>query len=724
MIENNTKVKPQDYYKPKNAKERKARRMVWDRYRAMRDDEKRKEAEKQWQMGDEMFAQWSEAREEGDTRAHITLPDGFAAVQTHMQETIERRSRPILKPVESSDEHLELFGNAILNFSMDQTGYDYQDYLAKQTAAIRGTAFVMDYWRRDKREIQDLVDVNEDGSLKYETKEVIDFDDDYTEWIDNDFIFIDPGAADQNDLRDMVYREVIDWEEFQRVYKLKADFMNIEKVPKAGHVDDQPRSSVRYFERPKDMTDDEVEILHYYNRSIDCYYALANNVLIRMTPLPFKHKELPIAVYTHYNVPGQIWGLGIPYVIYSLTEERKSLRNLHLDRQHMQVDKMFLMNDLVDLDEEDARARPHGLIPVNTNGMKLSDVIMPVEHGDTPISYYKSEEMLLEDIRRAHGIDDRLQGNNQGGTATEAAILKEASQRRINLINALAEMNTVIRIGRLKWSNIQFFYSAPRVERIMEDNKERETKTYRTIRTEGLEFEIVQDKGSGKKRIKSNEIDGTSSFNLNKLFAKYMQGNWDVSIDAQGKGVLSKPLKQAKATEMLNLLTLNPQLMGVMDPTKAAKRYLEIHEEDPKDWLRDNTKTQEEWQRQAMHENMVMVGGQALESTPDATEDHSAVHLDFMNSKEYEALIAENPAMQQIFEDHVFGEHENNPNTGSLEELMAAGEAEAAGQSGQGGGGVGGGAGVATDVPVADLQPSTVRGSDQRDAQQESVAAP
>jgi len=701
-----------DYYKPKNKKEREARQRVWERYRAMRDDPKRKEAEARWERGIKMFMQWSADREDGDWRAHVTLPDGFAAVQTHMQETIERRSRPVLKPVEVSDLSIEVFGNAILNHSMNTTGYDYQDYLAKQTAAICGTSFVMEYYRVDKREVQDLVGVNEDGSLKYEKKVVTDFDDTYTEFVDNEFIFVDPGASDQNDLRDMVHREIMSWDEFQRVYKLRPDFMNIEKVPKAGMVDD----SVKFFERPKDVDDDEVEILHYYNRSIDAYEALANNVLIRMSPLPSKHKELPIGVHVHYNVPGQLYGLGIPEVIFSLSEERKSLRNLNLDRAHLNGDKMFLVNDLVDLDEEDARSRPHGLIPVNTNGLRLNEVIMPLEYGDTPVSYYRAEEMLLEDIRRAHGIDDRLQGNNMGGTATEAAILKEASQRRINMVNMLSEMNTVIRIGKLKWSNIQFFYPAGRVEKIIDENGDAVTKKkLRTIRVEGRAFEVVKDQATGKTQLKVNDIDGESSFKLNKKMASFMEQQWDVTIDAEGKGVLSKPLKQAKTTEMFNMLALNPQLMAVIDPTKATKRYLIINEEDPKAWMRDSGKTVEDWQKLAMHENVVMAAGTPLDPTENATAEHTAVHLDYMNSSDFEAL---EPGIKKIFEYHALGEHENNPSTGSIAEADAG--IEDPGAESLGGGGVGGGA-TSTEVPVADIQPSTVGGTENRDAQQEAL---
>lgn len=653
-----------NYYKPKNKQEREARRMVWERFIEMRDDPRRKEAEEQWDLGDKMFLQWTDSLEDGDPRANITLPDGFAAVQTHMQETIERRSRPVLKPLAADDLALEAFGNSVLNYSMDMTGYDYQDYLAKQTAAIRGTSFVMEYWRTDKRVVKDLTGVNDDGSLKYEEKEIVDFDDAYTEWVDNEFIFLDPGTHDQNAMRDCVYREIIDHDEFVRDYSLRPDFMNVDKVPKSGAVHD----NVRYFERAKDLSDNEVEVLHYYNRAIDAYYVLANNVLIRMTPLPSKHKELPVAVHVHYNVPGRMYGLGIPYVIFSLTEERRSLRNLHIDRNNLNVNKMFLVNDLVDLDEEDTRSRPNGFIPVNTNGMRLNEVIQPLEYGDTPISYFRTEEMLLEDIRRAHGLDDRLQGNQQtGSTATEAAILKEASQRRINLINSLAEMNTIIRIGRMKWSNIQFFYPESRIKRLMVDEETRSMDTLRTVRVEGKKFEIKQNQGTGKGKLVMNDIDGTSSFKLDKKHARFIKGQWDVVVSADSHGILSKPLKQAKITEMFNLIGLNPQLAGVLDPHKSVKRYISINEEDPKAWMRENAKSPEDWQREAMHENIVMAKGQYLPPTEGATEQHTMAHLAYMNTDHFKQLIEQNPAIEQIFEQHVFGEHQNNPDTAGME---------------------------------------------------------
>lgn len=702
------------YYKPKNKKERDARRRVWQRFQEMRDDPLRLEAEDEWELGDKSFRQWMPERQQGDWRSHIALPDGFAGVQAHMQETIDRKSRPILESVESSDLAIENFVNSIMQYSMDRTGFDLQEYYAKQAAAIRGTSFVMERYRYEKRDIQDLTGVDADGNLTYTKKEIVDVDDTFTEFVENEFIFLDPGASHIDKCRDFIEREVMDWHEFQRVYKKKADFMNIKMVPKCGAVYEH----AAYFKKPKDVSDDDVELLHYYNRATDEYLVLANNVLIRLGPLPFKHKELPIAVHTHYNIPGRIWGMGIPKVIWSLTEERSSLRNLAIDRQNMQINKMFLVNDIIDLDDEDFRTRPNGFIPINANGMRLDDAVKPIEFGDIPASYYKAEDMLLEDIRRAHGIDERSQAVESGGTATSAAITQQASQRRIALINTLAEMDTLVRIGRLKWSNIQFFYPAPRVERITEDNSMREKKIYRRIKVKGQEFKVVSD--NGKLKLTTAEIDGDSGFKLDKTHARFMEGDFDVIVHAEPDAYMSKPLRQAKMTEMFNLLLLNPQASASIDMNKAVKRYLQINDENPKEWVKGGGMTDQDWQRLAIHENQVMTTGQPLAPTTDAPEMHTVEHLNFMNTKDYDDLINENPAIQMIFEEHVFGEHQNNPATGNMADAMKAAMTGAGGGDGglsppmpQGG--------TPPERQMADIEPGTAGGTDRVDAQQEAL---
>lgn len=685
-----------DFYKPKNKAEREARRRVWTRFEAMRDDQLRKEAEEQWERADKQFAQWHPEREYGDWRSMMTLPDAFGAVQAHMQETIDRRGRPYLEQVDASDFIREQFVNHIFNFSMDRTGFDLQQFMAKQAAAIRGTSFVVERYRFEKRKVKDLDSVDKDGNIKYTEREIIDHDDTYTEFVDNDTIFWDPAATHESRARDGIEREVVDWEEFQRVYKDRPEYMNIDKVPKAGNITPQ----VLFFKKAHDMSDNDVEILNYYNRATDSYDVLANNVLIRMSPIPYKHKEIPFAVYRHYIMLGRMYGMGIPEVIYSLSEERVSLRRLQLDKQHLQVDKMFLVNDLVDIDEEEARVRPHGFMYVNTNGVPINQVIQSVEYGDTPMSYYRSEEQLLEDMRRAHGISDELQ-QVASGTATQAAIAKEQAQKRINMVNILADMDTLVRIGRLKWSNIQFFYPAARVERITKDGKTKDKKSYRKIRIKGAEYTI--DNSEGGNKLVSTRIDGSSGFTLDRKMARFMEGDHEVTINADASPVLSRPLQQAKITEMLGALNATPQMAAQIDPQKAATRYLRVFGEEPSDWLVGNGMTDDQWKQLALDENNVMSSGIPLLPTEGATQAHTEEHLNYMNSMDFNALPQ---AIQDIISKHTFGEAE-------AQGAIPAGGAEGGSQMPGGG-----------EMPspnVADLQPATPRGAEAQDASREQM---
>lgn len=653
-----------------NKRQRTVRRKVWERYRDMADNQWRKDAERDWDMADKQFRQWMPERDPDDWRADISLPDGFAAIQAQMQETIDRLSRPELNRVEDSDAARAAFANAILTYNMDRTNFDFQYFKAKYAAAIRGTAFLFDYYRVDKREVNDPTGINKDGTLKYEKKEITDFDDDYTEFVENEYIFVDETASHIDDARDMVRREVLHEDEFRRIYSMKPDFQNVDMV-KCG--DD---TGVRSFFRiAHDMHGEDVEVLHYYNRATDEYLVLANNVVIHDGYIPYKHKELPVAVVYHYMVPGFFWGMGIPKVIFQLSEERRSLRNQNLDRQKLQLNKQFMVSDTASLDAEELFSQPGGMIEVNATSGRVSDVIVPLEYGDVPASYFRTEETLLEDIRRAHGIDDRIQGVAAGGTATEAAILKESSQKRINLLAKLVEMDTMVRVGRLKWSNIQFFYPAPKVERITEDNDEREKKVYKKITVKGKQFELVKD-GDGQTSLRFNEVNGDSSFQLDAKMARFMEGDFDVVINSEAHSVVSKPIQQAKVTEMFTLLLSNPSVAAVLDPKKAVFRYLEVNEENPKNWMKGDGRSVDEMRALAEGENTVMAQGVPLPGTEGAEEEHTLVHINFTQTSDFEKLA---PVIQQIFKNHILEEHDSNPATGSAADLLGGAQGGSAG---------------------------------------------
>lgn len=675
-------------YRP-NKRKRAIRRKVYERFYFLRDEPNRKEAEADWEIADKEYGMVMPELDPNDWQSHLQLPDAFAAIQTQAQETIERKSRPTFRGTEESDEPIAEFNNSVLNYNMDNTGFDYQGFLSKLSASIRGTSFRKNYWRTDKRVVKLPESLNDDGTIKYVEKEITDFDDDYTEWKPAEFIYIDEKAKHIDEAVDMIEREIINIDEFHRIYGNKPGFFDTEYVTVGG---DTGNRSV--FRLPKDVTEQDIEVLHYSNRSIDAYWAVANNITICDSPLPTKHKELPIAVDYQYRLPGRFWGIGIPKVIHMLSEERKSIRNLNMDRQKIIVGGAFLHNSAFDMDDEDEVLYPGKWITVDTNGQPISQAIQPINMPDVGSGYFRTEEILLQDMRRATGIEDRLEQSG-GGTATEAAIKKESILKRVNMISIMNEMDSVIRLGRLKWSNIQFFYGVPRIERITEDNEEREEKSYRKISVQGKKFSIVNE--NGKKQLRMEDIKGASAINLKPEFNKYLDTTGDVTVDAELFTPISKAIEQTKKTEIFSLGLSNPATMAVMDIPGAFGDVLTVNNIKPEIWLKQNI-GRKDMMMLAESENMVMAAGQPLNGTENATEDHTLVHLMFTKTPDFQVLPHE---VQQLIMDHILQEHDNNPATGASADLTAAyGLNPAPGQSG-----------VPASPPppqaqVADLQPT------------------
>lgn len=688
----NYPVPTQQFSYTPNKKEREVRRQVYIRYYEMRDNPWRTDAEREWEMADKEYQLWrddtatftSTTQQEGssytyttattmipdpdDTRSRLKLPDAFAAIQSHMQETVQRKSRPTLSITNTSNEPKQEFCNDILNYNMNNTNFDYQWYTGGVATAIRGTSFYRDYYRLEKRFVMDADDVDDKGNIVYKKRQIVDFDDDYTEWLPNEFCYVDEKANHIENAIDCVRREILNIREFQRVYGMKAatdkSWINIGYVRRGGET-----TTRSFFKLPKDIVGNDVEILHYENKALDIYWVVANNITIHYAPLPTKHKQLSLAVRYYYRIPGRFWGMGIPKILHMLTEERTSIRNLNMDRQNLQINKMFLHNNMFDITEEDLVSRPHGLISIDTNGLPLSQAIQPIEYGDVPASYFKTDQIMLEDIGRAVGID--LEKEEQpSNTATAAALKQENYLKRIVMIAILDEMDTIVRIGRLKWSNIQFFYPKGRMDTIFEDREERQEKVYKTITTNGHSYDIIDLNGTPT--LKMEDVQGASSLELTKKMAKYMEGDADVTVDSTQFTPTSRAVQQTKVTELFSLMLGNPQTAGLLDLGKTIARVLSLNDEKPKDWLAGFNQDPGQTMLQAEQENRVMAAGQPLGPTPGATEEHTLVHLMFTKSQEYKQLSQTKPEIIQIFANHIMGENGANPSTPPSAQVMSA----------------------------------------------------
>jgi hypothetical protein len=601
--------------------------------------------EEYWDDSDKAYNAKTETLDSDDWRSNLHIPIEFSIVETVKQESMEQTIRWEVEPGDPSDIKKVPFMNEVIDASLDKMKWNATYFILNDERYRRGTTACKITYRREKRKIYDMVDYDDvEDKESYEENEIYDYDDVLIKYIDLFDLYIDEAVRDIADAKDVIEREVMSIETFHKRYDSK--YKNAKKVKAGGEVD-----AKSYYVPPEDITDDKVEVLHYWNKPDDKYAIVANGVLVRNLPNPYAHKKIPYRLLYCYRNSANLYGFSIPMLIKHIVDEINTLRNMRINFQHMSIDKMFIVSDQLGIDEEDLMVRPHGMIEATTTSMPLQNSIMALEYGDVKPSSMQDIEMLMDDVRRTIGVDDRLQGviPQSRGTATEAAILKEATLKRVRMLIKYAEIDGLKDIGELLVATISQYYEIPRVKKIVgEDGEEREVNEYKSIRIKDKEVVPTQD---GFPEIQKGE--GYDFFEANP---DMIRGNYDIKVVTSSVPHVSKPLQQAKLTEMFTMITQNPLWQGLIDPKKSLEMYVRTQDENPQEILKAALNENEE-KDLALQENERMMQGEALPPTPNISENHTAIHIEATQNSEFQVLP---PEMQEIFDQHIMGENEQH----------------------------------------------------------------
>lgn len=676
---------------------------TYKRYHQMWD--KRQEEEVKWDKWEKQWNAYRPPKDEDDWKSNIYIPLTTAIVEAQLSEVIEQSLRPWVVARGSEDEPKAKVINAIIDYTWENAKSDIalQDMI--KDALIFGTGIAQEYYLRQPRTIRD-----EKGN----EQQIVEYDDCYLEPVRLWDFFVDErgrGFSGPNQAQDCIRRYVMDYDDFRSYFKGKIwDPMGNAALVKPG-------GDTNYYEfyQPPERMDHshEVEVLWYWNKPSDLLCIVANDVVVVMKPNPYKHKQLPFVRAIDIKRPYQFYGKGEPELLESLQEENNILRRMIIDRNHLDIDKPIFVSDTLTIEDEDTIARPHGIIPVgDINQMKFA------EYSDIPQSVFRSLELLNDDKIRVTGMDERLQGLATGGTATEVAILKEATLKRINMKMWQMKNDTLIDIGRLRVANIMQFYTQPKMEEIVGENAvakaEREgtlvqsgrqkfRKTYRQIR--------LKDQALGIGHTGQPELTPTKGYTFFEARPEYFlprYGGYDIRFLTTPTIPLSKPLQQQKADELYDRLARNE----TVDQWALAEFLINSREQDPDKFKK---KAPEQGQGQPIDlqkavdlagmENSEMMQGKLITSTPYAPMVHTEIHVEFMNSERFKKEAPDN--VLKIFTQHVMGEMAALQQRGGGAQVGAGG--------GMGEGMVGAGATMASsggemNASMADVNPGQMQG--------------
>ena len=635
-------------YKP-STENQKVREKVYERFVGMKNGRYMNgvSIETLWDKWEKQYEAWRPERSEEDWQSNIVPPFTTSIVERALSEIAGQTMRPKVTARGEEDKPRAKLMNYIFDYTWEIGDGDLELRDALKECLVLGKTIWQDDYYIDRREVSVLKKFDPEKKIEeYKTEYVFDFNDVYGERVSLRDFYIDEGARTINrgryKAKDCIRRYIMDFDVFKDTFADSIwDQTGDSKYVKPGTAKDY----YRYYDPPKGIRENEVEILFYWGRTPDKLIIVANDVVLRNGPNPYQHKQLPFAEGSDVTRLDGFYARGEPQLLESIQDELTTIRRMRLDRQHLDIFKTLLVSNREVIDEDDTIVRPSHMLAVDDPSN-----VKALEYGDINPSAYQEEGLLKQDGREVTGV----QNPQASSTATEAAIFKESTMKTLQMKVWGLSRELMTGIVRLRVPNIVQYYSAPNVEKIL---GAKQADNIRRISTQDVKLDLGRD----GQLVEQKGIKGENFFDITPDMVRPQYGRYDFKITGDPSFPLSKPLQQQHANEfMANPVTQAAVASGYYDLGKLADRLSEINDYDPDDF---KTTTQNQGPSNmidpaqlmelANRENKAMMDGKAIPGTAYSTAEHTKIHLAFMGSPEFVKALGANPSVGQIFAKHI-----------------------------------------------------------------------
>jgi len=544
-----------------------------------------KDWNKVWDAQEKVDIGYSELPDEDDFQSNVKSPMASGRIESTMQKLRRLNIQYIVRPndaKEPRDKRKARVIQELLNNLFSRKKFKARLMTWFKDCLTHGSAFMHVYYLRKKRTVKmpnvDVSSMTEEEKIKLSNKErvyteevVYDYDDIAFEPVKRQEIYEDPSARNLHgtsyEAQWIIRRMLPSLSQFKAMFSADPDAKNVSKVRPISFYGD---SDTPFFEPPKDTTDANcVELLHYYNKAEDRYVVVANDVLIKDVPLPYKHKQLPYVKIDAYEVLHQFNSMGIPDKTKNIQAEEEILKNMQYDRLHITGNPIVKVKKSIygEFSKAYQNAEPGLMIPVNNQ-----DDVQTLDYPAQTYDMFKALEMIDRDAVTATQIDPIQMGMSQKYvSATTSMFTKEQSDAFIaSLIDIWTE--PLIIAGEMCVSLMSQFYPIPKIE------KAGKTAKNKNIRL--LDIEI------NPKTLEVREKRGKYSYLEIKPEFFNINGDWEIEIAPESVEVQSKAIEAQKTQAMIAQLApffidpndpksvmSNPQ--GWIDGPKVLADYLQ-----------------------------------------------------------------------------------------------------------------------------------------------------
>ncbi len=407
-------------------------------------------------------------------------------------------------------------------------------------------------YKKTMRTIKERVLGEDDGdNVAWVERDVPVYDDLYFDCVSPLQFAVDPNATTMDDAMDCVHFHAENWEVYYECYSKDDRFKNTDQVKPGMHgvFGDDTFESGNF--RGQAAIENQVVIAEYFNKIRDEWIVYANGVEIYHGPLPDDHKELPFISY-HNNanfVSGFVrdlvarnsdgndvthaeevrasegfWSEGDPNTIMDLIDLRTGFSRAAY--QAIKLAGQSIIATLGNFRFDESKPWRTGAQAVGAMGKYQVDNL-----GNANISSFQfAFEDLMNVMILTTGADPRNLSESKTKTATEAAIQRETSMRRLEQNIEFNEENGEVRLGNLVLKLIQQRYSKPEIVRLTGMEGDDELSDFHDIETDpdtGKPFA-----GKRFRRIKTN-------VNLKETQKKNRKGEVKYTLSKSEEGVQS-----------------------------------------------------------------------------------------------------------------------------------------------------------------------------------------
>lgn len=593
--------------------------------------------EDRWDLHEKIDLGWSEAPKQDEFESNVKSPMTSGRIESTMHKLRRLNIQFVVRPddiKDAKDKRRAKVVQELLNNLFERREFKTRMTTWFKDCLTHGSAFMHIYYLQKKRKVQmpkvdtkamsDEEKENLKGGKKvYKSETIYDYDDIAFEPVKIQEIYVDPSARNFHgtsyEAQWVIRRMLPSLAQFKAMYSADPDAKNINKVrPASAYIGED----VEFFEPPKDVDkSDYVELLHYYNKAEDRYVVVANDVLIKDIPLPYKHKQLPFIKIDAYEVLHQFYGIGIPDKLFNIQSEEEILKNLVYDRLHITANPIIKVKKSIygEFSKSYQTAQPGLMVPVNAQ-----DDVMPLEYQSMNFDMFRGIDALNRDAVLATQIDPIQMGVNQKYvSATTSMLTKEQMDTYItSLLDTWTEPLNIA--AKQCISLMSQFYTVPRVEAAGKTAKNKSIRIL-DIKINPETLEVKEDRG----KYSYVEIK-PEFFNIN--------GDWDVEISPESVEVQSKAIEAQKAQAALAQYAPffvdpnNPQSVmsnpvGWVNGPKMIEWSMEV-QNIPKENMAILTEDEDIAMERAELQGKLMAAGEWVAGMPGESETHKKVHVE------------------------------------------------------------------------------------------------